>query len=218
MDIHINKYNIAVTINGITLITRAAIDFKANPTLAVGDVKISKDGGTFNNITSLPTVTPAAGTSVQVVLSNTEMQAKEVVVVFIDQTGPKEWEDLVFKIRTYGHASAMYPGDMDDIDDIKTKTDQLLFDSYGDIKATLNYTAGTVVADAGNGSSQFKTDLSSGVNDFHAEGWILITSNALAGTPPRKVKSYNGSSKKVVLSSPYSSTPADGTTFKIFVE
>ena len=39
---------------------------KANPTLAAGDVKISKDGGAFPNLTTLPTVTPAAGAAVQV--------------------------------------------------------------------------------------------------------------------------------------------------------
>ena len=250
MDIYTNKYNVGATVEGVTLITRGALDFKSTPTLAVGDVKVSKNGGTFNDITTLPTVAPATDTSVQIVLSATEMSAKEIIVRFIDQTGPKEWEDYVFKLRTYGHASAFYPGDLDFINDIKTntdtivgklptnyimgstvitakddeidaikvKTDQLLFDSYGDIKATLNYLAGTVVSDPTNGASQFVTNLTSAVNDFHVGSWLLITSGVLETTAPRKVIKYNGSTKSVLLNTPYTSTPVAGVTFKLFVE
>ena len=279
MDIYTNKYNVGATVEGVTLITRGALDFKSTPTLAVGDVLISKDGGTFTNIASLPAVTPAANTSVQVVLSATEMSAKEIIVRFIDQTGPKEWEDYVFKLRTYGHASAFYPGDLDnldgaistiinklptnyimgssvvtnkddeidaiktstdamfgklptnyimgstvvtakddEIDAIKVKTDQLLFDSYGDIKATLNYLAGTVVSDPTNGASQFVTNFTSAVNDFHVGSWLLITSGILETTAPRKVIKYNGSTKSISLNTPYTSTPVAGVTFKLFVE
>lgn len=351
MDIYTNKYNVGATVEGVTLTTFGATDFKSTPTLAAGDVKISKDGGTFTNIASLPAVTPAADTSVQVVLSATEMSAKEIVVRFIDQTGPKEWNDFVFKLRTYGNASAFYPGDLDfldvsvnsvltessshptlaeieattilakeanvethvtnslntydpptrteatadkdaiivqvdanetkidivdtnvdtivgklptnylmgsavitakddeidsiktstdamfgklptnyimgstvvtakddEIDAIKVKTDQLLFDSYGDVLATQNYVAGAVATDITNGASQFKTTLGSATNDFYTGGWLLITSGTLSGSPPRRITSYDGSTKKVLLSSAFTSTPADGVTFKIFLE
>ena len=75
------RYGSAATLDGIPLITRGAVDLKAHPTLAAGDVKVSKDGGAFNNLTTLPTVTPAAGTSVRVSLSATEMQAARLAVV-----------------------------------------------------------------------------------------------------------------------------------------
>jgi len=74
--------------------------FKANPSLASGDVKISKDGGAFANLNTLPTVTPASGISVQVTLSATEMTADVVFVQFVDQTSPKEWADFAFSIPT----------------------------------------------------------------------------------------------------------------------
>lgn len=74
--------------------------FKANPTLASGDVKISKDGGAFANLSTLPTVTPAAGISVQVTLSATEMNADVVFVQFIDQSATKEWADWSLSIPT----------------------------------------------------------------------------------------------------------------------
>src|SRR3990170_1558256 len=96
----LRAYGAAGTIDGVPLITRGAMDYKSNPTLATGDVQISKDGGAFANITTLPTVTPASGTSVLVSLSAAEMQAKHVIVRFIDQTSPKEWEDQEIIVET----------------------------------------------------------------------------------------------------------------------
>ena len=109
------KYGAATTIDGITLITAAAQSFKANPTLAAGDVKISKDGGAFANLASLPTVTPAGDTSVQVALSATEMQAARIVVKFVDAAGA-EWESFLIVIETFGNASAQFTGDYNNLD------------------------------------------------------------------------------------------------------
>lgn len=74
--------------------------WKSNPTLASGDWKISKDGGAFANLASLPTVTPASGVGVVVVLSSTEMNADKVLIVAQDQTSPKEWADFALCILT----------------------------------------------------------------------------------------------------------------------
>src|SRR3989304_538204 len=89
----LRTYGAAGMVVGLPLITRGAMDYKVNPTLATGDVMISKDGGAFVNITTLPVVTPSGGTSVLVSLSASEMQAKHIIVRFIDQTATKEWED-----------------------------------------------------------------------------------------------------------------------------
>ena len=113
MESNLRKYGEAATVDGIILTTFGAQDFKANPTLAAGDVKISKDGGAFNDLATLPAVTPAAGVAVQAALSATEMQAARITIAFIDQTGPKEWEDRVLVIETYGHASAQHAFDLD---------------------------------------------------------------------------------------------------------
>lgn len=77
--------------------------YKANPTLASGDVKVSIDGGAFANIDTggtLPAVTPAAGIAVKVTLSGTQMTGDNIFVQFIDQTNPKEWADYAFNIQT----------------------------------------------------------------------------------------------------------------------
>ena len=74
--------------------------FKAAPTIAAGDWKISKDGGAFANLTTLPVVEPAGGVMVKVALSATEMNADVVAVVAIDQTATKEWADFALAIPT----------------------------------------------------------------------------------------------------------------------
>lgn len=75
-------------------------NLKSSPTIAAGDFKIDKDGGGFNNLGTLPTVSPAAGVAVLIELSSTEMNADVVTVVWQDQTSPKEWGDGGFSIPT----------------------------------------------------------------------------------------------------------------------
>lgn len=72
---------------------------RANPTLAAGDVKVSTDEGAFANAGTLPSVAPASGTNVKVTLSTSEMNGDRVVVQFIDQTSPKEWDDVLVVIN-----------------------------------------------------------------------------------------------------------------------
>jgi hypothetical protein len=74
--------------------------FKASPTIAAGDFKVSKDGGALANLTTLPSVSPAASALVTIALSATEMTADIVSIVCIDQTSPKEWADFVISIPT----------------------------------------------------------------------------------------------------------------------
>jgi hypothetical protein len=74
--------------------------FKANPTIAAGDFKVSKDGGAFTNLDTTPDVDPDAGVAVKVALTATEMNADSVVIAGIDQTTPKEWADFVMSIPT----------------------------------------------------------------------------------------------------------------------
>lgn len=75
-------------------------EFVANPTIAAGDFQVSKDGGTFANLATLPTVSPASGRAVKIELSATEMNADNVVIQCVDQTDPKEWADQFISIPT----------------------------------------------------------------------------------------------------------------------
>jgi hypothetical protein len=74
--------------------------FKSSATIAAGDFKVDKDGGGLTNLTTLPSVDPAASVLVKITLSATEMNADVVTIVGIDQTSPKEWADFVMSIPT----------------------------------------------------------------------------------------------------------------------
>jgi hypothetical protein len=81
------------------LVSQSTGQFQANPTLAAGDVKVSKDGGALANLSTLPAVTPAASKMVKVTLSSTEMTADNVTVVFSDAAGD-EWDEVIINIQT----------------------------------------------------------------------------------------------------------------------
>ena len=74
--------------------------FRNTPTLAAGDFKVDKDGGGLNNLTTLPTVSPASSVLVLVSLTATEMNADVVTIVCADQTNPPQWCDLTISIPT----------------------------------------------------------------------------------------------------------------------
>lgn len=75
------------------LLATALDDFQANPTLAEGDFKLSLDGGDFNNLGTLPTVTPAVSKQVKFIIAASELNGSYAALHCIDQTGPKEWKD-----------------------------------------------------------------------------------------------------------------------------
>lgn len=72
---------------------------QVNPTLAAGDVKVSVDGGAFNNITTLPVVTPAGSTAIQVDLSADETNGDNIQIQWIDAAG-SEWCSILINLQT----------------------------------------------------------------------------------------------------------------------
>lgn len=74
--------------------------FKANPTIAAGDFKVSIDGGALANLTNLPAVEPASSIWIEVYLTASEMNGDDIAIQAIDQTSPKEWSDWAISIIT----------------------------------------------------------------------------------------------------------------------
>ena len=66
----------------------------AAPTLAAGNFQISKDGGAFANLATLPTVTPTGGVQVVITLSATEMSADNIGIL-INVTGAAQQYILI---------------------------------------------------------------------------------------------------------------------------
>jgi hypothetical protein len=73
--------------------------FKANPTLAAGDFKISTDEAALTNLTNLPTVTPVSGRIVKIVLTAGEMNGDRVMIQCVDAAG-NEWDEVMIYIDT----------------------------------------------------------------------------------------------------------------------
>lgn len=95
---HLIPWGVAHTFYAV-LVDASTDDLKANPTLAAGDFKISLDDGAFANLTTLPTVDPASGVQVKIVLSAAEAKFTRAVITAID-TATKEWKDNAWALHT----------------------------------------------------------------------------------------------------------------------
>lgn len=104
---------------------------KANPTIAAGDFQVSKDGGAFANLATLPSASPAAGRSVMIDLSASEMTADNVVVHCVDAAGA-EWCDLLINIQPTARQ-------LDDLAFPATSGRSLLVDTAGAVPITTNF-------------------------------------------------------------------------------
>lgn len=103
---------------------------KANPTIAAGDFQVSKDGGAFANLTTLPSAAPASGRAIMIDLSATEMTADNVVVQCVDAAGA-EWCDLFINLQTTARQ-------IDDLAYPATTGRSLLVDASGAVPNTTN--------------------------------------------------------------------------------
>lgn len=75
---------------------------------------------------------------------------------------------------------------------------------------------GAIVADGGNTSSTFKTDLSESTTDYHKDALILFTSGNLINQV-KKVSAFNGSTKFITVSAAFTGAPATSDTFILLV-
>ena len=74
-------------------------DFKASPTIASGDFKISKDGTSGVALAANPAAVSGALSTIRFGLTGTEMDADIVSIMCIDAAGG-EWDDQLITIHT----------------------------------------------------------------------------------------------------------------------
>lgn len=84
--------------------------FKSNPTISVGDFKISKDGGAFVNLTNTPTVNPSGGVRVSIELTSVEMTANDIAIHGTDVSGV-QWDDVFVNISPLTNDVIVFTGD-----------------------------------------------------------------------------------------------------------
>jgi len=107
----LRKYGVQTTIH-FPLVDFGATDFEITPVAhAVGDTKIDKNEAGFGNTTNA-FVHRGMGIY-SIILTAAEMQAARIVVVIVDQTAPKAWEDQAVVVNTYGNAAAEHAFDLD---------------------------------------------------------------------------------------------------------
>lgn len=105
MAVYYVEYGTAWTLHGYQLVDRSTGQYKTTPTLATGDFKVEKDGGAAANLASLPSVSPAGGSSVSISFSEAELQCKQLTLRIVDAAGA-EWNDDCIHIFTVGNAAA----------------------------------------------------------------------------------------------------------------
>lgn len=186
--------------------------FKSSPTLAAGDVKVSKDGGALANLATLPTVTPASSVMVKVTLSASEMNADNVTVVFIDAAG-NEWSDLVVNLHT---ATSQF----DDLSTFDNTTDTVdVGEISGSSTAADNLEASTLGIVSGQAqtgtlsTTQMTTNLTEATDDHYNGRVVIWTSGALAGQAST-ITDYVGSTKLVTYDA-VTDAPSNSDTFVI---
>jgi hypothetical protein len=191
----------------IALVDVSTGDFKANPTLAAGDFKVSTDGSAFTNLATLPIVDPAGSTGVKVDLSTSEMNGDKILVQCIDAAG-NEWSEAIFFID-------IDEVNIEDVVRSATPANELIVSAAGaadsDVQqlggsataltrlATLYEGAvasGTVntVTDAGD-FTLTSGELSSFSNDYDSMWLVLIDGNNKF--IPRLIGDYTGGTQRV---------------------
>lgn len=205
-----------------------ATAFQSTPTLAAGDFKVSIDGGALANLTTLPTVTPAAGKMVKISLSTSEMNGDNITIVCSDAAGA-EWRDLIINLQTAARLvdDLAFPTTSGNSIDV-TATGAVGID-WGNIEnpntsvglggttvaatALANYlrlstaqagAAGTITLDAS----------ASAVDDYYKGTTIWITSSTGIGQA-RRIVSYVGSTKVATVQPNWGTNPSATSTFMI---
>jgi len=169
------KLNTAYVTYGSVVSQADASLFQVNPTLAVGDVKVSIGGAAEVNITTLPVVTPAGGSSIKISLTAAEMNDTvdgKTLVLFKDVAGA-EWSDLTLVIE-------YTPVNIEDLNTVVPMTNTLsqtehdatqsLITGLNDIAATEIVSAGAITTLSGAVVNVDLVDVTTTNTDIGAAG------------------------------------------------
>lgn len=190
---------------------------------ASGDIKVSKDGGSFANAANSVSQIAASNPLYKLTLSTSEMSAEDVVVQIVDQDGPA-FRDALIHVR-----SSIRTGHFEVNASNRTNTSGAVFTGSGsghgisavkgttgrDIDGVLgNHVQRHNTAQAG-GSTSIQLDTSaSAANDFYNGAVVLIASGTGAGQA-RVITDYVGSTTTATVNKAWSTNPASGSEFVI---
>ena len=146
--------------------------FKAAPTIAAGDFQRSINGGAFSNLDNLPTVSPAAGRRVEIVLSASETTSAAaggaIYIVGVDASGA-EWYDVAVEVRV--KAADLFNPASDTVGLVTTVTNLTNLPAT----AALEATAQSILEDTGTTLPGLMAAELSNTSDSTASGAITRT-------------------------------------------
>lgn len=185
--------------------------FKTNPTIASGDWKISKDGGAYANLATLPVVEPAGSSTVKIALSGIEMDGDNVHLVGADATGA-EWASVGIHIHPVSDQNADLAAAIATVDTVvdavKVVTDALTAASAAKLAAS----AGTIVTGAAVAGTlsitQMTTNLTEATDD-HLNGRVLIWTSGALTAQATAITDYDGTSKMLTFTAVTEAPSAD---------
>jgi hypothetical protein len=201
----------------VALVDQADTDFyKTNPTLAAGDVKVSKDGGSFTNIASLPTAIDA-GAVLTVALTGTEMTADRVAVLFHDVAG-SEWQDLLVQVET---DTQQLTSLVDDVwDEVLTAATHNVATSAG---RRLRAVGSLVIREEtaqgpGTGNNQIQLDAAASAVDGAYDPAIVVIVSGTGVGQSRLVLEYAGATKTATVDRDWKVNPAADSEYQIVAD
>lgn len=155
---------------------------QVSPTLAAGDVKVSIDNASPNNITTLPVI-GGNTRQVKVNLSSAEMNGDNITVVFSDAAGA-EWCDLIVNIQTSAQQ----------IDDLSTLTAAGVRTAVGLGSANLDTQLSGIQSDTDNLQTRIPAALVSGRIDASVGAMAsgVLTATAIAADAITAAKIADG--------------------------
>lgn len=224
------KYGVATTVY-FTLASPAAtssdrfVTTAPGSLFASGDIKVSKDGGAFNNAVNSVAQVAASNPLYSLALDpTTEMNARDILVQIVDQNGPA-FRDALIHVRT-----KLLLGQIDvDATQIGGNTDALKLTgvgtgyglnavggstSDGDIFGTLSRHVLRKGLIATGGANPVLDSGASATNDYYNGCLLLIVAGTGAGQA-RVIVDYDGTSKAATPNRAWSTNPGTGATFLI---
>ena len=235
MGVYYAKYGTAWDLHGYQLVDRGTGQYKTSPTLASGDFKIEKDGGTAANLATLPSVEPAAGSSIVIPFSAAEMQCKQATVRMVDAAGA-QWNDDCIHIFTVGDPSAymQYDPFQPTVGLSAASLSAVVASTWGALRAdnAIPGTFGESVAGVANGvhlDSEFHRGLAQAgstttvtlantavtTDDYYNNGILVILTGAGAGQA-RRITDYVGSTRVASFTDAFITAPDTTSTYTIY--
>lgn len=206
-------------------------------TFAVGDVKISKNGGAFANTTNLPTEVSGGFGSYVLTLGSTEVDTAGVVEIRATKAGSRNFYafvnivgfDILSGFATIGNVDGDVGGDVvgsigslagvaqDQIGDAcwdENADAHSVVDSFGERLGIGLTPTSNQVSDAGATATDFDTGLAEATDDFWNGALLVFVGGALAGQG-RIINDYVGATKNVSFTNGFTAAPANFDNFVI---